>query len=184
MSKRRKTKPPSKPTIIILAGPNGAGKTTFAAEYLPNEAACTDFINADLIAKGLSPFYPEAVALEAGRVMLKAIDERVALRKSFAFETTLAGRTYAAKIRSWRKWGYVVNLYFLMLPSADVAVARVAGRVMQGGHNVPESDIRRRFALGIRNFRSIYSKLVNNWKVYDSSASPPAMISEGTNDVA
>ncbi len=123
--------------IYILAGPNGAGKTTFAREYLTHEADCPVFINADLIADGISPFHPERAAMRAGRIMLELIDDNVRRGKSFAFETTLAARNYARSIPKWRSHGYIVILYFLSLPSAEVAIARVAERVRQGGHNVP-----------------------------------------------
>ena len=124
--------------VLILAGPNGAGKTTFAREYLIHEADCPMFINADLIADGLSPFAPEKAALRAGRIMLRMMVEAARKGESFAFETTLAGRNYARHISAWRRQGYVVKLHFLALPSAEVAIARVAERVRQGGHDVPE----------------------------------------------
>lgn len=110
--------------IVIIAGPNGAGKTTFAREFLPNEGNCPTFINADLIAAGLSPFNPEAASVRAGRLMLEEIDEMVRQRKSFAFETTLSGRAYLHKIQQWQKLGYHVKLLFLSLPTSDVAVPR------------------------------------------------------------
>ena len=138
--------------IMIIAGPNGAGKTTFAREFLPNEADCRNFVNADLIAAGLSPFAPELAAFKAGRLMLEAISEHARRGESFAFETTLSGLTYAQMIPAWQADGYSVTLIFLSLPNAEMALARVAGRVAQGGHNVPEVIVRRRFAAGIRNF--------------------------------
>lgn len=162
--------------IVIIAGPNGAGKTTFAEEFLPHEANCPIFINADLIAAGLSPFRPELGALRAGRLMLTEIHRHVAARESFAFETTLAGRGYAPLIRKWRKAGYRVELIFLKLPSADMAVARVAERVRQGGHDVPVTAIRRRFAAGLRNFQTLYSPLVNAWAMYDNAGRKPVLI--------
>ena len=140
------------PKIIIIAGPNGAGKTTFAREFLPQEAGCPIFVNADLIAAGLSPFAPERAAIQAGRLMLKAIAQHVARRESFAFETTLSGVGYARQIPQWRQLGYRLELFFLSLPSADMAVQRVAERVRQGGHDIPEATIRRRFEAGRRLF--------------------------------
>src|ERR1043166_5025120 len=131
--------------ILILAGPNGAGKTTFAREYLVREGGVPAFVNADLIAAGLSPFDPARAALRAGRLMLELITEHVARGASFAFETTLAGRNFARAIEPWRSAGYHVSLIFLSLPSADLAVERVAERVRQGGHAVPEADMLRRF---------------------------------------
>ena len=138
--------------IIIIAGPNGAGKTTFAREFLPHEAHCPDFINADLIAAGLSPFNPEAAALRAGRLMLEEMASRIAQARSFAFETTLSGSAYARQIPDWRRRSDHVKLVFLSLPSAEMAVARVAARVEQGGHSIPEPVIRRRFEAGLRHF--------------------------------
>lgn len=165
--------------IVIIAGPNGAGKTTFAREFLPHEANCPDFINADLIAAGLSPFNPDAAAMRAGRLMLEEIEKRVAQRRSFAFETTLSGRGYAHKIRVWQGFGYHVKLIFLGLPTADMAVARVAARVTQGGHNVPEEVIRRRFRAGLENLDTIYKPLVNGWLLYDNSGSNLKMLAWG-----
>lgn len=159
--------------IIIIAGPNGAGKTTFARELLPNEASCPVFVNADLIAAGLSPFAPEQAALKAGRLMLEAIAEHVQRAESFAFETTLSGLAYARSIPRWQAAGYEVTLIFLTLPNADMAIARVAERVRQGGHSVPEDVIRRRFAAGYRNFKAIYSPLVDDWAEYDNAGDEP-----------
>lgn len=167
--------------IVIIAGPNGAGKTTFAQEFLPREADCPDFINVDLIAAGLSPFDPERVALRAGRLMLVEIARRVRAGESFAFETTLSGRNYARLIRRWRTMGYHTKVIFLSLPSADLAVARVAGRVAQGGHPVAEDVIRRRFDAGLRNFDAIYRDLVNGWILYDNSAPEPLLLASGDN---
>jgi predicted ABC-type ATPase len=155
--------------IVIIAGPNGAGKTTFAREFLPREADCPDFINVDLIAAGLSPFDPDRAALRAGRIMLEEIKRRVQAGESFAFETTLSGHNYTRAIPRWREAGYHVKLIFLSLPTADVAVARVAARVAQGGHNVPDEVIRRRFDVGLRNFTDIYRDLVDSWILYDNS---------------
>ena len=155
--------------IVIIAGPNGAGKTTFASEFLPNEAGCPIFINADLIAAGLSPFQPELAALKAGRLMLKEIQEYSQRGANFAFETTLSGRTYMRMISDWQAQGYHVKLFFLNLPSAEMAIMRVAERVRQGGHNVPEEVIRRRFEAGRINFELLYRNLVDSWAVYQSS---------------
>jgi len=158
--------------IIIIAGPNGAGKTTFARSFLPKEAQCLHFINADLIAAGLSPFAPEAAALKAGRLMLEEIDACVARDESFAFETTLSGQSYLTKIRQWRSIGYHVSLFFLSLPDAETAIARVAERVRQGGHSIPTDVIRRRFAAGLSNFENIYKAEVDAWAKYDNVAEP------------
>lgn len=162
--------------IIIIAGPNGAGKTTFARSFLPEEAQCPRFINADLIAAGLSPFAPEAAAIKAGRLMLEEIDEAVAHGESFAFETTLSGVGYRRRIRLWRRLGYHVSLFFLCLPDAQTAMDRVAMRVRQGGHNIPEDVVRRRFAAGWRHFDTIYKAEVDTWALYDNAGEEPRLI--------
>ncbi len=167
--------------IIIIAGPNGAGKTTFAREFLPNEANCPLFINADLIAAGLSPFAPETVARRAGRIVLEEIARHASEGKSFAFETTLAGLGYARMIPCWRARGYMVKLLFLKLTSPEEAIARVAMRVRQGGHHVPDDVIRRRFDAGLRNFENIYRHRVNFWQYYDNSGTLPYLLDEGVN---
>src|SRR4051812_36765234 len=166
--------------IIIIAGPNGAGKTTFAQEYLPHEGDCPDFINADQIAQDLSPTNPDNAALEAGRMMLEEIDRKVRKGDSFAFETTLAGRSYMRHIRRWRELKYEVTLIFLSLPSADLAVARVQARVLQGGHNIPEFVIRRRFEAGKKNL-DLYRPLVNVWEIYENGGPEPKLLEWGEN---
>lgn len=167
--------------VVIIAGPNGAGKTTFALEFLPREADCPDFINVDLIAAGLSPLDPERVAIRAGRLMLEEIERRVRAGSSFAFETTLSGRSYARMIPRWRAAGYHIKLIFLSLPTVDLAIARVAARVTQGGHNVSEASIRRRFGSGLRQFHELYKPLVNSWVLYDNSGMEPRMVASGDN---
>ena len=166
----------TRPKIIIVAGPNGAGKTTFAREFLPQEAGCPVFVNADLIAAGLSPFEPERAAIQAGRLMLQAIAGHVARRESFAFETTLSGVGYARQIPQWRRMGCWVELFFLSLPTADMAVQRVAERVRQGGHDIPESTVRRRFDAGRRLFTTMYQPLVDQWVLYDNAGDEPALL--------
>jgi predicted ABC-type ATPase len=168
--------------IVIIAGPNGAGKTTFAREFLPREAGCPDFINMDLIAAGLSPFDPDRAALRAGRLMLQEIKRRVCAGESFAFETTLSGRNYARLIPRWRAARYHVKLIFLSLPTADLAVERVMARAAQGGHNVREEVVRRRFDAGLRNFENLYRSLVNTWVVYDNSGPTPEPVASGDNE--
>lgn len=169
------------PTCWIIAGPNGAGKTTFALEYLPQVAGVAHFINADLIAAGLSPFHPEAAALRAGRLMLEEVAARVTRGRSFAVETTLSGHGYARQIPQWRALGYHVTLVFLSLPSAAMAVQRVADRVAQGGHGIPEAVIRRRFVAGLRNFEGVYKPLVNAWALYDNSGEQHILIASEDN---
>ena len=162
--------------VIIIAGPNGAGKTTFAREFLPNEAGCPVFVNADLIAAGLAPFAPEKAAVQAGRLMLQELARHFAARESFAFETTLAGRGYVHHIRAWQAAGYRVKLIFLQLDSPEEAIARVAQRVRQGGHAIPEATIRRRFAAGLENFQRLYAPLVDAWALYDNAGATPVLL--------
>jgi len=168
--------------IIIIAGPNGAGKTTFARSFLPQEAQCPRFINADLIAAGLSPFAPEAAAFKAGRLMLAEIAACVRRGDSFAFETTLAGLAYVGRVKQWREQGYHVSLFFLRLPDAEIAIARVAERVRQGGHDIPEAVIRRRFTAGLHNLEHAYQSAVDTWATYDNVAERPALLAWGENE--
>ena len=169
----------SHPKIVVIAGPNGAGKTTFARAFLPQEAQCPHFINADLIAAGLSPFAPEAAAIKAGRLMLIEIASYAARRESFGFETTLSGLGYLRHIRAWKASGYHVSLFFLRLPSVDLAIARVAERVQPGGHDIPENVIRRRFEAGLRNFEQHYRTAVDAWALYDNAGDEPVLIEWG-----
>ena len=172
---------PKKRRIIIVAGPNGAGKTTFAREYLLKEGHCPDFVNVDLIAAGLSPFDPDRAAIRAGRIMLSEIQRRIRKGESFAFETTLSGHGYTRMIPSWRRAGYRVELIFLSLPKPEIAIARVAARVAQGGHQVASAVVRRRFDSGRRNFENVYVHLVDEWWWYDNSGNTPRLISTGAN---
>ncbi|MDR0702414.1 MAG: zeta toxin family protein [Azoarcus sp.] len=167
--------------IIIIAGPHGAGKTTFAHAFLPGEAACPRFINADMIAAGLSPFAPQEAAVKAARLMLEEVHANAQRGASFAFETTLSGLSYLHLIRQWQKAGYRVCLYFLALSSADAAVARVAERARQGGHAIPEEIIRRRFASGLRNFERHYRGYVDAWITFDNLSDPPRFLELGEN---
>jgi len=167
--------------ILIIAGPNGAGKTTFATEFLPNEADCLEFVNADLIAAGLSPQNPGSVAVKAGRIMLQEIKNHVLQGNSFAFETTLSGRVYRRLINDWRSQGYHVKLIFLSLRTADDAVGRVAIRVAQGGHYIPDDVVRRRFESGLSNFHKFYKNEVDSWRLYDSNIDGTVLIEEGKN---
>jgi len=160
---------PASPLVVVIAGPNGAGKSTTAPRLLRGALAVGEFVNADPIAQGLSAFRPQSVALAAGRVMLARLRTLAAARESFAFETTLASRTFAPWLRALRGGGFRVHLAFLSLPSADLAVARVAERVRQGGHDVPEDVIRRRFAMGLSNFFSIFEPVADSWQMFDNS---------------
>jgi predicted ABC-type ATPase len=167
--------------IIIIAGPNGAGKTTFARSFLPAEAQLPRFINADLIAAGFAPFAPETAAMKAGRLMLQEIAQCAQRGESFAFETTLSGHFYLRHIAEWRAQGYRVSLFFLMLPNVETAIARVAARVRQGGHDIPEPVIRRRFDAGWNNFQRHYKHAVDDWALYDNAGAEPAMREWGEN---
>ncbi|MCY4652399.1 MAG: zeta toxin family protein [Dehalococcoidia bacterium] len=165
--------------IRIIAGPNGAGKTTFATEFLPNEAGSLTFVNADMIASGLNPFQPERAAVQAGRLMLRLIESYVKTAETFAIETTMSGRLYARMIPKWQAQGYSVQLYFFSLPSPEMAVARVQNRVREGGHNIPEDVVHRRFHAGWGNFQQIYRELVDEWAHYDASGNFPVIVEEG-----
>ena len=173
---RMNTQPSTPPTVYVLAGPNGAGKTTFAAEFLPEFVKCREFLNADLIAAGLSPFDPESQNVRAGRLLLQRIGELAKQRRDFGFETTLSGRTYFKLLSDLRNSGYQILLFFLWLPNSAMAVARVANRVKQGGHHVPESEIRRRYEAGLRNLTGLYRPILDGWWLYDASRLPPTLI--------
>ena len=168
--------------IIIIAGPNGAGKTTFSRMFIPATKSMIHFVNADLIASGLSPFAPELEAVQAGKLMLKQIDKLIMQGESFCVETTLAGRGYLHKIPHWQKLGYHVSIVFLTLPDAQTAIARVAARVTQGGHYVPDDVVRRRFYAGISNL-PLYIAIVDQWAVYDNKGVRPLLIASGGNHV-
>jgi predicted ABC-type ATPase len=165
--------------IIIIAGSNGAGKTTFAREFLPKEVGCPVFVNADLIAAGLAPFQPTTAAIKAGRLMIEEMESYVRERRSFAFETTLSGRRYARMTPRWQSFGYRIKLVFLYLQDVRIAIERVRVRVRQGGHDVPEDVIRRRYEAGWRNFQQIYRKLVDTWVLYDNSEETPLLMDAG-----
>jgi len=162
--------------ILIVAGPNGAGKTTFALTYLRFEARGLPFLNADMIAAGLAPFGSRHSDIQAGRLMLAEIDRLAAAGESFAFETTLAGRSYRRRIQQWRCDGYLVTLLFLSLPSPEDAIRRVRRRVEQGGHHIPEDVVRRRFEAGLENFSSLYAASVDRWILYDNRGRVPVVV--------
>lgn len=165
-------------TCYIIAGPNGAGKTTFARAYLPYETDCPNYINADLIAEGLSPFEPEAAAFEAARLLLRKIDNYIERNESFAFETTLSGKNYIKRIINLKNRGYRVVILFLKLPNENMAVARVQQRISEGGHSVPVETIKRRFIKGWRNFEKYYQILADEWIIFDNSAAVPKILEE------
>ena len=167
------------PDLYIIAGPNGAGKTTFAREFLPRYANCKNFINADLIAQGVAPFSPETAAFRAGRLMLEEINLHVKRGDDFGFETTLSGRSYlgpSGLIRRLKQRGYHVHFFFVMVPTVDLALTRVRERVLQGGHDVPESIVRRRFERSIQNFFAYYRQLGDSWILFDNSRATPSVV--------
>ncbi|HEX4263953.1 MAG TPA: zeta toxin family protein [Verrucomicrobiae bacterium] len=163
------------PRCIIIAGPNGAGKTTFAREFLPKEDV-VHFVNADLLAAGLSPLKPALAALNAGRFFLTEIDRLAKARRDFAFESTLSGLTYVARLKRWKFAGYRIEIVFLRLASAQLAVRRIATRVKQGGHHVPPVDVARRFNRGWKNFETVYKSLADSWEVHDNSGDGPILL--------
>lgn len=171
----------TKPQVVVIAGPNGAGKTTTAQGLLPSTLQIQHFVNADWIARGLSGFNPEASAIDAGRIMLRRLKQLAASRATFAFETTLATRSFAPWLRELCESGYLFSLVFLWLPDAEQAVCRVAERVRQGGHRVPDDTIRRRHAAGLRNFFQLYQPLTTDWRFYDNSMlGTPRLIATGS----
>ncbi|MBC6475585.1 MAG: zeta toxin family protein [Hormoscilla sp. GM102CHS1] len=171
------------PHIIIIAGPNGAGKSTAAPALLPETLGITEFVNADAIARGLSAFAPERVAFRAGRIMLERLQQLAEERVNFAFETTLATRSFAPWIANLRSTGYLFHLVFLWLPNPDIAIARVQARVLQGGHDVPETTILRRYHAGLNNFWQLYRPLADTWRFYENVDSrSPRLIASGRGD--
>ena len=170
-----------KPTIYLIAGPNGVGKTTFAREFLPKEVKCVRFMNADEVARGLSPFAPEAAAIRAGRVVLAEIRSAIRARDSFGWESTLAGRGHARLLRRARDLGYEVELHYLAVPRVSICVDRVARRVTEGGHHVPTSDIRRRFERSLANLIDVYLEFADRWTIWNAETDRPvAMLDSAT----
>ena len=171
------------PSVVVLAGPNGSGKSTTAPALLSGTLGVTEFVNADVIAQGLSAFNPLAQALEAGRIMHARVRELAAQRVSFAFETTLASKSLAPWLAELTRNGYDFHLLFLWLPSAEAAVARVVQRVRAGGHDVPEEIIRRRYGAGLRNFFRLYQPLATKWRMHDNSVNQrPRLIAMGSHE--
>ena len=174
----KKSRKPT-PRCIIIAGPNGAGKTTFAQEFLPKYARVVHFVNADLIAGGLSPLNPENAAIAAGRLFLKELDRLAALRSDFAFESTLSGRGYVARLERLKEAGYRIEIIYLRLSFPEIAVRRIEFRVQQGGHDVPRKAATRRFHRSWDNFRNIYQDIADAWMIYDNSGNKAILIEEG-----
>jgi predicted ABC-type ATPase len=164
--------------IIILGGPNGAGKTSAAQVLLPEEIQLREFVNADEIARGLSPFNPEGVALAAGRLMLQRMQTLIRDRRSFAFETTCSGRAYIPLLRRCRAAGWRVTLVYLWLPSPELALERVARRVRAGGHHIPDDVVVRRYWAGVVNMRDLYLPLADAASIFDNSDAALTLIAE------
>ena len=175
MSKRER----KRPVCIVIAGPNGSGKTTFAREYLPTNAGVIHFVNADLIAGGLSALRPELAALAAGRLFLQELDRLAKSRADFAFESTLSGVVNLNRLRRWKAAGYRVEIIYLYLASPQLALRRIAARVKQGGHSVAIEDVLRRFNRSWVNFQNSYRLLADEWTVYDNSGAKPLVVEQG-----
>ena len=167
--------------VYIIAGPNGSGKTTFAKLFLPHYVNCQNFVNADLIAQGLAPFNPRAAAIKAGKLVLQQIHAYANRGVDFAFETTLSGKLYASLFLKLKAKGYALHLFFLWIPSPELALARIKDRVAEGGHNVPAEDVRRRFTRGIYNFFVLYKPLLDSWMLFDNSKTKPLLIAKSRN---
>jgi predicted ABC-type ATPase len=171
------------PNLHVVAGPNGAGKSTFARLFLPEYADCREFVNADLIAAGLSPFNPESLAIQAGRLMLERIEALAEARVDFGFETTLAGKSWLPLLLRLRERGYRLHLFFLWVPGPELALNRIEERVRAGGHSVPEVVVRRGLTRGLRNFFQIYAPIFDAWAVFDSSRKTPEMLALSVADL-
>ena len=166
-------------SLYIISGCNGAGKTTASYTVLPEILNCKEFVNADEIARGLSPFNPESMAIEAGRLMLQRIEDLLAKDETFAIETTLATKSYINLVRRAQSKGYTVRLLFFWLNSPELALQRIAERVAKGGHNIPEPIVRRRYVAGINNFIRLFMGEVDSWEIYDNSVFPAIQIATG-----
>ena len=172
--------PDHDPTLFLIGGCNGAGKTTFARRLLPGEGVDL-FLNADEIARGLSPLKPELAAVRAGRLLLNEVDRLLAAKKSFGLESTLSGKTYARQLSEARAAGFWISLHFLVVPSAEVSIERVAQRVKKGGHHVPDADIKRRFRRSVENFLEVFLPLADEWKVWDNEGGDFKMVAASEN---
>jgi len=167
--------------VYVIAGPNGSGKTTFARKFLPEYVKCPNFVNADLIAQGLAPFGPRSAAIKAGKLVLQQIHDFSKRGLDFAFETTLSGKTYLNLFRQLKAKGYALHLFFLWIPSSELAISRIRDRVAEGGHDVPPQDVKRRFARGLRNFFVLYRPLLSSWILFDNSGAKPILIAKEKN---
>lgn len=174
------TRGKQRPVCYVIAGPNGAGKTTYALKYLPKVAKCMEFVNADLIAQGLSPLRMEQALIEAGRILIKRLHELARHQADFAFETTLSGRSHAFFLQEIKRAGYRIELYYLWIPSSDFSARRVAMRVEKGGHDVPLNVIRRRFRKSLRNLVTVYLPLADAASIIDNSMRKPRLVAESS----
>jgi predicted ABC-type ATPase len=164
------------PNVYIIAGPNGAGKTTFAQTFLPKFTTCAHFINGDIIAQRLSPSHPDKAAIQAGRLMLEEIRSCEMEKVEFAFESTLSGLTHLRTIARLKRAGYTIHIIYLWLPKVELSLTRVKGRVLRGGHGIPEAVLRRRFSRSITNFRTHFASLADSWQLFDNSFSDPLLV--------
>jgi predicted ABC-type ATPase len=171
------------PNLYIISGCNGAGKTTASYSVLPDMLNCKEFVNADEIARGLSPFQPDKVAIQAGRIMLNRISELMKQNVDFAFETTLSARTYSHFLEEAQSKGYFVTLVYFWLSSVELAIERVRTRVLAGGHHIPEEIIQRRYCKGLENLSKIYMPICDYWMIFDNSETPVSLIAEGFRNI-
>ena len=167
--------------VYIIAGPNGSGKTTFAKKFLPDYVKCPNFVNADLIAQGLSPFSPRSAAIKAGKLVLSQIHEFADSGVDFAFESTLSGKLYVNLFRKLKIKGYKIHLFFLWIPNIELSIARIKDRVAEGGHNVPVQDVKRRFKRSICNFFKLYKPLLDSWILFNNEGRIPELIAKVNN---
>ena len=167
------------PNLFIISGCNGAGKTTASFTVLPETLACMEFLNADEMARGLSPLNPDKAAMEAGRMLIKKMEKLIQLKTDFAVETTLASKMYTKTIATAKTYGYKITLVFFWLDTVDLAIERVKNRVNEGGHNVPETTITRRYHSGIRNLFNLYIPISDYWMIFDNSKTNSKLIAEG-----
>lgn len=164
--------------VYVIAGPNGAGKTTFAKKFLPQYAKCQNFINADLIAQGLAPFAPNSAAIQAGKLVLAQFHDFSKRGITFAFETTLSGKTYRTLLTGLKKSGYNVHMFFLWIPTPALSISRIQDRVAEGGHDIPKQDARRRFTRSIDNFFNLYMPLADSWVLFNNAAATPELVAK------
>ncbi len=171
------------PNLYIIAGANGSGKTTFVRKFLPYYTDCLNFVNTDLIASGLSPFSPDSLAIKAGKIMLDQIRDFANKGQDFAFETTLAGKTYIGLLKDMKNKGYQIHLFFLWVHDVDLALRRIADRVRMGGHDVPAESVRRRFEKGLHNLFHVYRPLLDSLIMFDNSTDEPRIIAHEKNGI-